>query len=92
MSVFLSNIDSCLNILLVFFATLTARGFTVRVVVSVWLAIKRTEACVSPVYLVPLESTKQHLERENVKSVIKGYDVTYRVSKKDDGEKKLKKY
>ena len=29
----------------------------------------------------------QELKRENVKSVIKGYDVTYRVSKKDDGEK-----
>ena len=66
---------------------LTARGFTVRVVVSVWLAIKLTEACVSPVYLVTLESTKQHLERENVKSVhrtAKHYLLVRRVSMRQD--------
>ena len=72
---------------LLVFANLMARGFTVRVVVSVWLAIKRTEAIVSPVYLVPLESTKQHLERENVKSVhrtAKHYLLVRRVSMRQD--------
>ena len=72
---------------LLVFANLTARGFTVRVVVSVWLAIKLTEACVSPVYLVTLESTKQHLERENVKSVhrtAKHYLLVRRVSMRQD--------